>query len=71
MTRSATLTRRVSGRRRPSLLARLADLLALRRQRARLRDLPPHILRDIGLTEAEARAEADRPLWDAPPHWHR
>ena len=68
MPRSATLSRPVRRARRP-LLARLFDVLALRRQRARLRDLPPHMLRDIGLTDAEARAEAERPFWDAPFHW--
>jgi len=54
---------------RRALLPRLFALLSLRRQRAGLRDLPPHILRDIGLTPEEAQAEADRPFWDAPPHW--
>lgn len=52
-----------------SLLHRIASLLTLRRQRARLRDLPPHMLRDIGLSPEEAQAEADRPFWDAPSHW--
>lgn len=64
-----TLATARPSRRRPSLLRRITDAFALRRQRARLRDLPPHLLRDIGLTEAEARAEADRPIWDAPGHW--
>ena len=56
-------------RRRQGLLPRLFALLSLRRQRGRLRDLPPHMLRDIGLSPEEARAEADRPIWDVPPHW--
>lgn len=72
MPRSATFAQplRSAARtpRRP-LLSRLFDLLALRHQRARLRDLPPHLLQDIGLTEDQARAEAARPLWDAPSHW--
>lgn len=68
MFRSTTLARPLARTRR-GLLPRLLDLIALRRQRRDLRDLPPHILRDIGLTEDEARAEADRPLWDVPPHW--
>jgi uncharacterized protein YjiS (DUF1127 family) len=34
-----------------------------RRTRAALRDLPTHLLRDIGLNEADARAEADKPFW--------
>lgn len=53
--------------RRPSLW----NLLTLRRGRARLATLEDHILRDIGLTRAQAEAEAERPLWDAPDHWHR
>ena len=41
----------------------------LRRQRRALRDLDPHLLADIGVTEAEARREAVRPPWDAPENW--
>ena len=51
------------------LLPRLADVVALRRQRARLARLDEDQLRDIGLTRAEADAEANRPFWDAPAHW--
>jgi len=68
MTRTAALSRPSRRPRRP-LLPRLLSLLALRRDRARLRDLPPHMLRDIGITREEAMAEAGRPLWDVPPHW--
>ncbi len=68
MSRATTLSRLLPRSRR-GLLPRLIALFALRRQRHQLRHLPPHMLRDIGLTEEEARAEADRPLWDAPPHW--
>ena len=57
--------------RRLSLLARLRLALTLRRHRRRLTDLDPHLLRDIGLTEGEARREAGRPLWDVPGHWLR
>ncbi|HMO09510.1 MAG TPA: DUF1127 domain-containing protein [Paracoccaceae bacterium] len=53
------------------LFRRIARLLALRRSRARLADLDPHLLRDIGLTQDEAQAEARRPAWDAPLHWRR
>lgn len=31
--------------------------------RQELRDLPPHMLRDIGLTRDEAMREADKPFW--------
>lgn len=44
---------------------------ALHRQRAALARLDATRLHDIGLTEAEARAEACRPVWDAPPHWYQ
>lgn len=59
---------------RAGLLARLRPgrlllALAMHRQRARLSQLDDHLLRDIGLTRAEAAAEASRPVWDAPAHW--
>lgn len=31
--------------------------------------LDDHLLRDIGLTRAEAEAEAARAAWNAPLHW--
>jgi uncharacterized protein YjiS (DUF1127 family) len=34
-----------------------------RRSRGQLRDLPPHLLRDIGRTAPEARAESRKPFW--------
>jgi uncharacterized protein YjiS (DUF1127 family) len=48
---------------------RLLFALEMHRQRARLSQLDDHLLRDIGLTRAEAAAEACRPVWDAPAHW--
>jgi uncharacterized protein YjiS (DUF1127 family) len=36
-----------------------------------LGDLEEHLLRDIGLTSAEARREAEKPIWNAPSHWLR
>lgn len=51
------------------LWRRIGRALALRRQRARLLLLEAHLLRDIGVTLAQAQAEAARPIWDAPPHW--
>ena len=47
----------------------LMDYLALRRQRRALRQLDANGLSDIGLTQAQAEAEARRPFWDAPQHW--
>lgn len=54
---------------RPGFGRRVISLFELRRQRRALRDMEPHMLRDIGLTHAEARAEAARPIWDVPPGW--
>jgi uncharacterized protein YjiS (DUF1127 family) len=51
------------------LHATLTAVLMLHRTRARLAMLDDHLLRDIGLTRAEAAAEAARPVWDAPGHW--
>lgn len=63
--------RRVAARSRLGLLPHLLSRLALRRSRRRLADLDPHLLRDIGVTRAQAEAESERPLWDAPAHWTR
>ncbi|HSF65130.1 MAG TPA: DUF1127 domain-containing protein [Paracoccaceae bacterium] len=62
-----TLARRAWHLPRP--LAALSRAAALRRSRAALMRLDPRLLRDIGLTEAEAQAEAERAAWDVPPHW--
>jgi uncharacterized protein YjiS (DUF1127 family) len=43
----------------------------VQRQRARLATLDDRMLRDIGLTRAEAEAEATRPAWDVPSNWKR
>jgi uncharacterized protein YjiS (DUF1127 family) len=49
----------------------LQDRLDLKRQRRALGQLGPESLRDIGLTEAQAQAESQRKIWDAPRHWIR
>lgn len=57
-----------------SLAAIFAGLITrrgLRRARRRLAELDDHLLRDIGVSRAEALTEADRKGWDAPDHWHR
>lgn len=51
------------------LFFRLLAAQALVQSRRRLTRLDDHILRDIGLTRAEAEDEASRPAWDAPLHW--
>ncbi len=47
------------------LLAWLGAAMDRRDQRLRISTLDPHLLRDIGLTRAEAKAEAERPCWRA------
>lgn len=49
----------------------LLALLSGARQRRHLARLDDHLLRDIGLSRAEASAEASRMIWDAPAHWTR
>jgi uncharacterized protein YjiS (DUF1127 family) len=44
-------------------------VISTARQRRHLARLDDHLLRDIGLSQAEATAEASRPIWDAPAHW--
>ncbi|EYD76497.1 hypothetical protein Rumeso_01918 [Rubellimicrobium mesophilum DSM 19309] len=52
-------------------LGRFVGLMSLGRSRRRLGELEDHLLRDIGLTAAEARREAEKPVWNAPAHWLR
>lgn len=54
--------------RRAPLLPRLTALWRQRRDLARLDD---RALEDIGLSRAQADAEARRPIWDAPDFWRR
>lgn len=49
----------------------ILGLINLARQRRTLAGLDDAALKDIGLTRAEARAEAARPLWDAPENWYK
>lgn len=53
-------------RRSRGLLPRLRDAFAVAEQRHRLAQLDNARLSDLGLTRAEAEAEARRPLWDLP-----
>jgi uncharacterized protein YjiS (DUF1127 family) len=58
---------------RPSLLSPtqvlgyVADLLAAWEQRARerrmLAEMSTHMLKDLGITRSEARAESEKPFW--------
>ncbi|WP_353471603.1 DUF1127 domain-containing protein [Salipiger sp. H15] len=69
MPREVALPRARITRRRTPLLKLVADLFAVSRQRRRLAELDPHLLRDLGLTRGEAIDEARRAFWDAPSHW--
>jgi uncharacterized protein YjiS (DUF1127 family) len=54
----------------PALIARrLAAWAELRRQRRRLLAMSDHMLRDLGLSRADAEGEATRPFWDLPERW--
>lgn len=50
-----------SGLRR--VAAALRVWILRRRTRKQLGDLDPHLLEDIGITQAQARTEANRPFW--------
>ncbi|SIN81922.1 DUF1127 domain-containing protein [Vannielia litorea] len=54
---------------RGGIVARVLDLVALRRQRRALADLDAALLKDIGVSPDEARLEAARRLWDVPQGW--
>lgn len=54
-----------------SLLARLRLAFTARAQRRALARFDARMLRDIGVTRAQAEAEASRPLWDVPVNWMR
>ena len=52
-------------------LARAGRLLAVWRQRQSLARLDAHLLKDLGLSEADVHREARRWAWDAPQSWRR
>ncbi|MEM1385043.1 MAG: DUF1127 domain-containing protein [Pseudomonadota bacterium] len=47
------------------LFGLIGHWMRVARERDRLARLNQHMLRDIGLTQAEAECEAGRPFWDA------
>lgn len=65
------LLSRTSRNIRFNLFGLLSRMIELRRQRLDLGALTEHRLKDIGLSESEARAEAERPIWDVPETWRR
>lgn len=52
-----------------ALLHHVATLRATRRQRRDLARLDAAALADVGITVAQARDEARRPVWDVTPSW--
>jgi uncharacterized protein YjiS (DUF1127 family) len=54
---------------RPRLLRLLSGLTGVARSRRRLTELDDRMLRDIGVSRAEADREADRAAWDVPRGW--
>ena len=52
-----------------SLIGATFSLLALSRSRQALGDLDARALEDIGISAADARREAARPVWDVPTSW--
>jgi uncharacterized protein YjiS (DUF1127 family) len=47
----------------------LALWFGVSRTRVDLKSLDPQMLEDIGVTQAQAHKEAQRPFWDAPTNW--
>lgn len=72
-----TLVNRLKGEsaapqyRAQSLWARMSAMISVTRQRRALSALDPHLLRDVGITPAQAAAEAQKPVWNLPAHWIR
>ena len=56
-------------RNRRSVISRIWAAYELGRSRARLRELPDHMLADIGLSRRDAHTESGRPFWDLPGWW--
>ncbi|RBW45350.1 hypothetical protein DS901_03780 [Loktanella sp. D2R18] len=56
-------------RQRVSLLAHIITAFGVARQRHQLRNLDDRLLRDVGITRAQAMQEASKAPWDAPQNW--
>ncbi|MEY1556284.1 DUF1127 domain-containing protein [Yoonia sp. R2331] len=69
MSKTFKITRPAPWPRHAGLMQLIQRLTQVRRQRIDLASLEPHLLNDIGVTEAQARTEANRSIWDAPEHW--
>lgn len=49
----------------------ILKLDTIHRERRALQTLDPHLLKDIGHTQASATSESRRAAWDAPARWLR
>lgn len=56
---------------RGNIITRIRAMIVVARQRNALRNLDPYLLDDIGLTEAQAAQEINRPIWDVPAFWRK
>ena len=54
-----------------TIILNVLNRIKMQRSRHRLSQLDAKALRDIGLSQAEANREAQKPIWDAPNHWLR
>ena len=54
-----------------SLFGHLSQMIAKTRQRRQLLALDDHLLKDIGVTRAQALKEGRQTLWNAPSHWRK
>lgn len=54
-----------------SLLSNIIQMIAVSRQRRHLLSLDDHLLKDIGVTRAQAEQEARQTVWNAPDHWRK
>ncbi|MDG2230434.1 MAG: DUF1127 domain-containing protein [Paracoccaceae bacterium] len=52
-----------------TIIHNVLNRIKMQRSRHRLSQLDAKALRDIGLSQAEANREAQKPIWDAPNHW--
>ncbi len=56
---------------RPSMFRMIKLALSAQSQRRALRQLDSAALNDLGLSDADAKCEADRPFWDVPATWRQ
>ncbi|WP_432449476.1 DUF1127 domain-containing protein [Aliiroseovarius marinus] len=66
---AVTCTNAPAAKRHVSPLAWLVHVWETHRERVALSQLDSKRLEDIGLTEAQAQREVNRPIWDVPAHW--